>query len=158
MLDCGVDSILTRQDIANQLKLNRRFQSLNIQNAKYSNQTDSRLVNFKISSWHHPSHMKITKAWVITNLCTPHNSYDPEELQNHCQHLHRMYLPTFKPTDVTILISADSPCLLIHENFEAAKNNEPYAVYTKLGWVLIGGKGNNPTKAIAKNFSAKRKL
>jgi len=30
--------------------------------------------------------------------------------------------------------------LTIHEDFVAGKRNQPYAVKTKLGWVLMGGK------------------
>ena len=38
--------------------------------------------------------------------------------------------------------------LLIHEEYEAGKENEPYAVRAKLGWVLMGGKSSKSEKSV----------
>ena len=41
--------------------------------------------------------------------------------------------------------------LLIHEEYEAGKENEPYAVRAKLGWVLMGGKSSKSEKSVTSN-------
>ena len=43
------------------------------------------------------------------------------------------------------------PQLLIHEEYKAGKENEPYAVRTKLGWVFMGGKSSKLEKSVTKN-------
>ena len=50
-----------------------------------------------------------------------------------------------------MLIGADMSLLLIHEEYEAGKENEPYAVCTKLCWVLIGGKSSKLEKSVTNN-------
>ena len=49
-------------------------------------------------------------------------------------------LPKLKKTDATILIGADLPKLHIHKDFRYIFDEEPCAVKTELGWVLLGGK------------------
>ena len=43
------------------------------------------------------------------------------------------------------------PQLLIHEEYKAGKENEPYAVRTKLGWILMGGKSSKLEKLVMNN-------
>ena len=43
------------------------------------------------------------------------------------------------------------PQLLIHEEYKAEKENEPYAVRTKLGWILMGGKSSKLEKLVMNN-------
>ena len=43
------------------------------------------------------------------------------------------------------------PQLLIHEGYKSGKENEPYAVRTKLGWVLTGLKSSKVEKSIMNN-------
>ena len=47
-----------------------------------------------------------------------------------------------------MLIGADTPQLLIQKEYKAGKENEPYAVHTKPGWVLMGGKPNKLEKSV----------
>ena len=46
-------------------------------------------------------------------------------------------LPNIEPTDVTLVIVADFPELVLHEKHIASKSAEPYVTKTKLVWVSI---------------------
>ena len=136
LLDCRTDSSLVREDIAKILQLKGEQKLLKIPNAFLdSGQIESKLVNFKISSSHHPLKIQITKACSIPNLLIPHTSY----------------LPSSSSSDITVLISAKMAHLLIHEEYKAGKENEPYTVGTKLGWVLIAGKSSKLEKSVTNN-------
>ena len=126
LLDCGADSALVREDISKILQLKGKQKPLKIQNAFLdSGQTESKLVNFTISSNHHSQKIQITKAWSIPNLSIPHTSYSTQELQKRYQHLQGIDIPSISSSDITVLIGADMPQLLIHEEYKAGKENEP---------------------------------
>ena len=50
-----------------------------------------------------------------------------------------------------MLIGTDMRQLLIHQEYEAGKENEPYAVRAELGWVLIGSKSSKSEKSVTNN-------
>ena len=63
LLDCGEDSALFREDIAKILQLKGEQKPLKIQNAFLdSGQLESKLLNFTISSNHHPQKIQIPNA------------------------------------------------------------------------------------------------
>ena len=126
LLDCGADSTLVREDISKILQLKGKQKPLKIQNAFLdSGQTESKLVNFTISSNHHPQKIHITKAWSIPNFSIPQTSCSTQELQERYQHLQGIDIPSISSSDITVLIGADMPQLLIHEEYKAGKENEP---------------------------------
>ena len=49
-------------------------------------------------------------------------------------------MPSPNPNDITPLIGTDFPKVLLNFAFSCGRDHEPYAVRTKLGWVLMGGK------------------
>ena len=67
------------------------------------------------------------------------------------QHLQGIDIPSINFSDITVLIGVDMPQLLIHEGYKSGKENEPYAVRTKLGWVLTGLKSSKVEKSIMNN-------
>ena len=76
----------------------------------------------------------------MPNLSVPHTSYSIQELQKRYQHFQGIDILSISSSDITMLIGADMPQLLIHEECKARKENEPYAVHIKLGWALMGVK------------------
>ena len=60
-------------------------------------------------------------------------------------------LPNIETTDVTLVIGADFPELVLHEKHIAGKSGAPYAVKAKLVWVLMGGSKSNLKNAIESN-------
>ena len=46
-------------------------------------------------------------------------------------------------SDISILIGADNPMLYLYMAIRVGSENEPVALKTKLGWVILGGHQNN---------------
>ena len=121
-LDCGADSTLVREYIAKILQLKGEKKPLKIQNAFLdSGQIESKLVNFTILLNHHPQKIQINKAWSIPNFSISHTSYSTQELEKRCQHLQAIDVPSVISSDITVLIGADMPQLLIHEEYKTEK-------------------------------------
>ena len=68
-----------------------------------------------------------------------HHSYNVESLKETYTYLKDINLPNIEPTDVTLVIGADFPELVLHEKHIAGKLGALYVIKTKLGWVLMGG-------------------
>ena len=84
-------------------------------------------------------------------MSIPHTSCSTQELQKRYQHLQGIDIPPISSSDIIVLIGADKPQLLIHEEYKAGKENEPYAVRTKLDLVLMGGESSKLEKSVANN-------
>ena len=147
LLDIGADSTLIREDIAKQLDLHKSSRNLEIHNEFLKSKTvESKLVNFSVSSKDHPEKIDIKNAWPVSNLNIRHYSYNVKSLKETCTYLKDINLPNIEPTDVTFIIGADFPELVLHEKHITGKSGEPYAIKTKLGWVLMGGSESNLKK------------
>ena len=152
LLDAGADSTLIREDIAKQLDLHGNSRNLKIHNAFLKSKTvESKLVNFSVSSKDHPEKIDIKNAWAVPNLNIRHHSYNVESLKETYTYLKDINLPNIEPTDVTLVIGADFPELVLHEKHIAGKSGAPYAIKTKLGWVLMGGPKSNLKNVIESN-------
>ena len=126
LLECGADSTLVREDITKILQLKKEQKPLKIQNAFLdSGPTESKLVNFTIWSNHHSQKIQITKARSISNLSISHISCSTQVLQKRYQHLLGIDITSVSSSDITVLIGADMPQLLIHKKYKAGKENEP---------------------------------
>jgi len=68
--------------------------------------------------------------------------YESDQIKRDCPYLKNIEFPVPHNSDVTLLIGADSPSLLVHETYVAGSSNQPIAVKTKLGWMLLGGKSS----------------
>ena len=56
-------------------------------------------------------------------------------------HLRNIYFPVLQDSEVGIFNWTDHADLLIHKEFEKVIHDEPVAVQTSLGWVIIGKHG-----------------
>ena len=152
LLDTGADSTLIRADVAKQLDLHGSSRNLEIHNAFLKPKTiELKLVNFSVSSKDHPEKINIKNTWKVLNLNIRHHSYNIKSLKETYSYLKDINLPNNEPTDVTLVIRADFPELVLHEKHTAGKSGEPYAIKTKPGWVLMGESKSNLKNAIVSN-------
>ena len=98
-----------------------------------------KLVEFNISSDMHPNPIKVSHSWVVPHLDLPKSKI----LHNihHCPHLRDIKIPT-NNYDITVLIGTEMPHLHLQEDTRIRKTNDPIAVKTTLGWVLMDGKNS----------------
>ena len=151
LLDCGSDATLVRKDVADSLSLNGTKKSVQFTNViTTSKEIHTRQVNFAISSRSHPQQISISKAWVVDDLKITTPPVNINQLKEKHHHLQNIYIEYPKSTDISILIGADMPELLLHKEFRKGRSDEPMAVKTQLGWVLFGG--TNTTSMISSNF------
>ena len=141
LLDTGSDTTLIRKDIADKLKLNGIRRTMNISNAvTNTRKISSQVVNFIITSQTNKCDcFNIDDARVMNKLNIPNSKIDEAVISKY-EHLHDISLPKPNKGDITVLIGADHPELLLHQEFKKGKPGGPVAVKTKLGWILMGGK------------------
>lgn len=129
-------------DLAKALKLKGKQRTLNITNAISSSvSVTSKLVEFTISSNHHPEKFEVKMAWVVGALNLPSQSVSKAEIQRKWSHLRDVPIDIINK-DVSIIIGADLPHLHICHNAISGDQNESVAMLTKLCRVLLGGNGN----------------
>ena len=107
--------------------------------------TCSKLVNFSKLSSHRLSPINKSDVSVVENLNLP--AYT---MKNDFPHLKDIKLEQLHDKNISILIGADEPHLHLYTENRIGNTNEPVALLTTLGWVLMGGKSNN--SKISTNF------
>ena len=143
LLDNGSNATLLTQDIVEQLDLKGKSRRLSVNNAVLKkSEVESKLVNFDLSD-SHPNKLKIENAWVVSSLDVNHKNFDITNLKEKFKHLQGVPIPSLTPGGVSLIIRADFPELQIHFDFRQGDPCEPYAVKTKLGWTIMGGKNKS---------------
>ena len=95
LLDSGSDVTLITTKIADQLQLKGEMRRLNISNTISKSVTvKSKLVNFSISSRHHPEHLQVHNAWVVDTLNLPPQKISKQEIQSRWPYLSKIPLDT----------------------------------------------------------------
>ena len=154
LLDSGSDSTLITKTLADKLKLTGKDQPLTLLNAVCtSTRTMSKLVNFQISSPSHLSKILILNAWVVENLDLPRFTINSNTINKQWNHLQDIQIEVDNSQEISVLISADYPHLHISQDVRIGNNNEPIAISTPLGWVLLSGKSR--TNYVRTNFMVK---
>ena len=64
--------------------------------------------------------------------------YNPNSVKLSYTHLRHIPIPKLHLRDVTLIIGADFPKLLLNQEYKEGKHFKPYAIKTYLGWVLMG--------------------
>ena len=90
-----------------------------------------------MSSSSHSEKISIGNTFIISNLNVRYK-IDINKTRSNFPNFKDIKLPKLKSTDVTILISADS--LKLHIDFRYISDEDPCAVKTELGWILLEGK------------------
>ena len=152
LLDSGSDSTLISKDLADELNLTGKEYSLRFSNAlNLNDKFKSKLVNFSLFSKKHPEEVNVNNAWVVENLNLPKYQINKKNLQNDFSYLKDIDFDIPINKEISVLIGADLPELHISNEVRRGGHNQPIAISTKLGWVLMGGKSSYQAK-INSNF------
>ena len=154
LLDSGSDSTLVTKTLADKLKLTEKDQPLTLSNAVCtSTRTMSKLVNFQILSPSHPLKILISNAWVVENLDLLRFTINSNTINKQWNHLQDIQIEVDNSQEISVLIGADYPHLHISKDVGIGNDDEPIAISTPLGWVLLGGKSR--TNYVRTNFMVK---
>ena len=76
----------------------------------------------------------------MSRINVKRHDFNLAKVKTEYQHLRNNDLPSPNPNDVTLPIGTGFPNLLVNFGFSCGRDHKPYAVRTKLGWVLMGGR------------------
>ena len=123
LLDGGSDSILISKTLADKLELPGNDLSLTVTNVLLiKSEISSKLIDFSISSSHHPSPISKSNVCVVKNLNLP--AY---RMKNDFDHLKNIKLEQLLDKNISILIGADEPRLYLYTESRIRNTNEPVA-------------------------------
>ena len=158
LLDSGSDSTLISKTLADKLKLLGKQHRLNLCNVlNHKSTLIWKLVNFSICSDIHPEKVQIQNAWVVEHLNLPKHEINPDHLRNKFSHLKDVDFHLSDVDNVSILIGADIPELHICYDVRQGSKNQPIALLTLLGWVLMGGIDSKATQINSNQISVNNK-
>ena len=109
LLDTGSDTTIITSKLADELQIKGAKKDLNISSAIAEPVTvASRLVNFSLSSKHHPNHLEVKNAWVVDTLNLPRQKVAQNYIKKRWPHLKDVPLET-SDKEISVLIGADLP-------------------------------------------------
>ena len=150
LLDAGSDRTIITSKLADELQIKGVKKDLNISSAIAEPVTVvSRLVNFYLSSKHHPNQLEVKNAWVDNTLNLPRQKVGPNDIKKRWPHL--IPLET-SDKEISVLIRANLPQLHISFDIRVRENDHPVGMLTKLGWVLLGGKADKGKTNVTLNM------
>ena len=98
------------------------------------------LIDFSIFSVPYPESINIKNTWVVSRLDVKRHVFDLAKGKTEYQHLRGIDLPSSNLNDITLLIDTFFPNMLVNFDFRYGRDHNPYAVRTKVGWVLMAGR------------------
>ena len=149
--------MLISKTLADKVNLQGKQYHLNLSNAlNHKSTLISKLVSFSICSDIHPEQVQIQNAWVKEHLNLAKHEINPNHLKSKFSHLKDV---DFHLSDahVSILIGADIPELHICYDVRHGSENQPIALLTLLGWVLMGGIESKATQINSNRISVNNK-
>ena len=149
LLDTVSDATLISDEIAPKLKLKGEMHNISVSNVmSMENKLPSKLVNFSVSSNSYPERVNISIAWVVKNLTIQTRRLDTKNIAAKYPYLEDIPIDTHTPSQTSILIGADQPHIHLYTDVRKRNPNEPIALQTTLGWVIMGaniGSSNQST-------------
>ena len=143
MLDSASDITMINDELAQDLGLKGKPETLKLHTLSSPVSLSSKKVGFHVQSYHNPNAkpLRINEAWTRQGSfkCPPIYTYDIQ----HMPYLQDLGLSDVDPNQVKILIGANVPQAHIQINSLVGHPDEPVAFETQLGWCLMGGISSN---------------
>ena len=139
LIDEGSDSSLATTALVRKLSMCGAKGPLHVSDVVgRQQQQNSEVVKLRVAS--PDSRLYDVKVWTLLNLSDSLRPVDWSKIQENGPHLKNL---TFSAPQgkVDLLIGIDHSSLIVPFKVREGKDNEPYAVLTKLGWVARGNIG-----------------
>ncbi|CAG2250996.1 unnamed protein product [Mytilus edulis] len=90
----------------------------------------------------------LSKVWSVKNLpISTHSAANNKDIKS-IKHLSDIYIPEISSNKVLLLIGTDTPEAHIPIEVRSGSSHEPYAVRTRLGWIVRGPINNTSTSDV----------
>ena len=136
LLDSESDVTLINKDLDSKLHLSPDSKELNICNS--ISEVSSKPVKFQVSSVCNFFQKSDINVFVVNALNVQPNSFKISPLKNDYPYIRDINFPILNSSYVDLLIGTNKADLLLQRDFRQCDTNEPLAIKTCLGWMLMG--------------------
>ena len=136
LLDSESDVTLINKDLDSKLHLSADSKELNICNA--ISEVSSKPVKFQVSSVCNSFQKSDINVFVVNALNVQPNSFKTSSLKNDYPYIRDINFPILNSSYVDLPIGTNKADLLLQRGFRQCDTNEPLAIKTCLGWMLMG--------------------
>ena len=138
LLDSASDVTMISSDLAEDLGLRGKSETLTLNTLNSSSCISSKRVNFSVRSQNDPDSevLRINEAWTKPGAfkCSTLQAADLRQVD----HLRGIRLTDVKPEQVKLLIGANVPRAHVQLDRRLGSPNDPIAIRTLLGWCILG--------------------
>lgn len=142
LLDTGSDATLLSREVMQKLGLAGTTKVLSLTTVHGEGRSDAFRVALSIGPVDSDD-MQIVNAWAVDHLPAVTTLVPRREQLKRWQHLDRLELPSLSAEPIAILIGMDFPYAHWVLRSKTAGIQDPYAIQTPLGWVLLGPLNGN---------------
>ena len=108
-------------------------------------------VEFQISSVCNSFQKSDINAFVVDTLNVQPNSFKISSLKNDYPYLRDINFPILNSSNVYLLIGTNNADLILQRDFRQGEKNEPLAIKTCFGWMLMGVYSNSSNREKTKS-------
>ena len=108
-------------------------------------------VEFQISSVCNSFQKSDINAFVVDTLNVQPNSFKISSLKNDYPYLRDINFPILNSSNVYLLIGTNNGDLILQRDFRQGEKNEPLAIKTCFGWMLMGVYSNSSNREKTKS-------
>ena len=134
-------STLIREDFVKQLKLKGYSRAINTSSIKDKPENVKvKEIHLKIYNMDHKNEVEVqayTLPKIMFNMPSQ-SSPTNQDNQNTFDHFQDIQIPKVCASEVTILIGANAPDIILQLEVRRGNPTQPYAIKTILGWSLLG--------------------
>ena len=152
LLDSGSDVTLIYKDLASKLNLSGDSKVLNKCNSiSEVSKVECKPVEFQTLSVCNSFQNLDINAFVVDTINVQPNSFKISSLKNNYPYLKDINFPILNSSNVDLLIGINNADLLLQRDLIKGETNEPLAIKTCLGWMLMGVYSNSSNREKAES-------
>lgn len=153
--DEGLNTMLVKESLAKELRLNRQLVEFQFTAINEGSQGSGQSYSFLVQVLRQKHCLETSNALSVKDFTVAKSCIPSEDVAKWC-HFDRISVPKLESSEGTIVIGADIP--EAHWKLEETPgcNKEPYAVCTLLGWLVAGPLGTTPNNNVSSDFSMRR--
>ena len=151
LLDPGSNKTFCSSSLLKLLDMEGKATSLSLSTINETKASDARVISLEVMGNRSKHSVQLPQVYALDTFPSLVSSIaDPEEVQK-WDHLKDIAPPEVKDTSVLLLIGQDVPAAVMPLEVRHGSDAEPYAVRTRLGWVISGPVGEKSQSALC-NF------